>query len=227
MYRDVSGLFSNKIPDEYTFVAEHFQDAEYKGDAENEDDLLYGDEGEFKMPTLTINQSRPKVYYNWWKKYLTDTRPTYWLFIVRDNSNLEIYSVPEFKLSFIVRNLCFGYKVLVDSLESVPAQLDAMSVMNETTLQDRFPVKEILMVGLGNKGSRPLLLVRLEKDLYIYEVFRFAKGNLKLRFRKMKHNILYSSNLEGRFETENPDYFMLQERISRLRYFTNIAGTFQ
>lgn len=224
MYRDVSGLFTNKIPDEFTSAPEYFHDPEHKTEVENEDDLLYGDNSEFKMPTLNIPQSKPKIYYNWWKKYLHETRPTYWLFIVRDNSNLEIYSVPEFKLCFIVRNLCFGYKVLVDSLESVPAPLDALSVMNETTLQDRFPVKEILMVGLGNKGSRPLLLVRLDKDFYIYEVFRFPKGNLKLRFRKMKHNILYSSNMEGRFETESPDYYMLQERISRMRYFANIAG---
>lgn len=224
MYKDVSGLFTNKVPDEFTYVPCNSQDPEHKSEVENEDDLLYGDESEFKMPTLNIGHPRHKACYNWWKKYLADVRPTYWLFIVRDNSNLEIYSVPDFKLCFIVRNLCFGYKVLVDSLESVPIPLDALSVMNETTLQDRFPVKEILMVGLGNKGSRPLLLVRLEKDFYIYEVFRFAKGNLKLRFRKMNHNMMYSSNLEGRFETENADYFMLQERISRMRYFTNIAG---
>lgn len=225
MYRDVSGLFTNKIPEEFTFIPEHYvNDNEPKTEVENEDDLLYGDESEFKMPMLIPPQAKPKVFYNWWKKYLLNMRPTYWLFIVRDNSNLEIYSVPEFKLCFIVRNLCFGYKVLIDSLESVPIPSDASSVVNETIIQDKYPVKEILMVGLGNKGCRPIMLVRLENDLYVYEVFRFSRGNLKLRFKKMKHNILYCPNVEGHIETENSDFFTLQERITRMRYFSNIAG---
>lgn len=111
MYKDTSGLFSNKIPEEFTSLPEHFmKDMELKTETENEDDLLYGD-SDFKMPSLNPPQPKPKVYYNWWKKYFTNSRPTYWLFVVRENSNLEIYSVPDFKLCFYVTNLSFGYKV--------------------------------------------------------------------------------------------------------------------
>ncbi|XP_072375560.1 cleavage and polyadenylation specificity factor subunit 1 [Diabrotica undecimpunctata] len=222
MYKDTSGLFTNKIPEEFVQVPAHvIREYEYKSEIENEDDLLYG-EGDFKMPSLSMAPPKPKVYYNWWKKYMTPNKPTFWLFVVRDNSNLEIYSIPDFKLCFFVANLCFGYKVLVDSLESVNALTTPSP--NDNQFQDLYQVKELLMVGLGNNGSRPVLLVRLQKDLYIYEVFRFPRGNLKLRFKKMKHNILYSPNVDTGVETENSDYFALQEKIMRLRYFDNIAG---
>lgn len=224
MYRDVSGLFTNRIPEDYSHIPEQYVH-ESESRAENEDDLLYGDETEFKMPTVNVSSQKPKIVFNWWKKYLIEVKPTFWLFVVRENSNLEIYSIPDFKLSFIVRNLCFGHQVLVDSLESVPQLVTNTAVaLNEISIQKEHEVKEILMVALGNHGTRPLLLVRLDRDLHIYEVFRFPRGNLKVRFRKMKHNIMYSPNIEGRIETENSEFFALQERVTRMRYFGNIAG---
>lgn len=82
------------------------------------------------------------------------------------------------------------------------------------------------MIGLGNNGSRPVLFVRLDKDLYIYEVFRFERGNLKLRFKKLRHNIIYSPNREGTIDTENSDFYAIQDKISKMRYFDNISGNF-
>lgn len=224
MYRDTSGLFSNHIPDEFTHIPQQYVgDADVKNEDENEDDLLYGEEGEFKMPHVAgAPVPRIRARYNWWKKFYIDYKPTYWLFVVRENSNMEIYSVPEFKLSFIVRNLCFGYKVLVDSLESV--DVSETKNANDSVIQREYEVKEILMVGLGLKGSRPVMLVRLENDVYIYEVFRFIRGNLKMRFRKMKHTIIYTPNVEGKIETENSEFYTLQERVPKMKYFSNIAG---
>ncbi|KAJ3661319.1 hypothetical protein Zmor_006604 [Zophobas morio] len=226
MYRDVSGLFTYKIPEDFTHVPEHFvSEHDTKTEVENEDDLLYGDDSDFKMPTLNPPPPKPKIYYNWWKKYLLDIRPSYWLFVVRDNSNLEIYSVPDFKLCYYITNLCFGHKVLVDSLESVTLMNSSgASAAHEANIQRQYEVKEILMVALGNHGTRPLLMVRLDHDLYIYEVFRFPRGNLKMRFRKLKHSLIYSPNVAGKIDTEDSDFFAIQERIIKMRYFTNIAG---
>nr|CAH7722934.1 unnamed protein product [Callosobruchus chinensis] len=222
MYKDTSGLFTNKIPEEFTQIPQHvINETDMKSEVENEDDMLYGDT-DFKMPSLNLPTPKPKVYYNWWKKYFSPNRPTYWLFVVRDNSNLEIYSIPDFKLSFYVTDLCFGHKVLVDSLESVT--LNPTPPPSDLHMQDNYQVKELLMIGLGNNGSRPILLVRLQKDLYMYEVFRFPRGNLKLRFKKMKHNIIHQPNTSGLIETENSDFFSVQDRIVRMRYFDNIAG---
>lgn len=226
MYRDTSGLFTNKIPEDFTYVPQHFiKDHDPKAEVENEEDLLYGDNSDFKMPSLNIPQPKPKIYNNWWRKYLVDVRPSYWLFVLRDNSNLEIYSIPDFKLCYYINNLCFGHKLLVDSMESVNLSAStASSAAHEANIQKSYPAKEILMVALGNQGSRPLLLVRLEHDLYIYEVFRFPRGNLKMRFRKIKHSLIYSPNVEGKLETEDGDLYAIQEQVVKLRYFSNIAG---
>lgn len=225
MYKDTSGLFTNKIPEDFTHIPQHFISdiSELKAETENEDDMLYGD-NDFKMPSLSGAVPKPKVFYNWWKKYLTAPKPTFWLFVVRENSNMEIYSIPDFKLSFYVQNVCFGPKVLVDALESVT--LNATPHVNEAQLQKEYQVKEIAMVGMGTNGSRPLLFVRLEKCLYIYEVFRFYKGNLKMRFRRVRHEVMYHPNVSGLVDTESSDYYVLQERIAKLRYFDNVAGKF-
>ncbi|KAL1516840.1 hypothetical protein ABEB36_000686 [Hypothenemus hampei] len=222
MYKDTSGLFTNKITEEFTQVPQHLitEISDLKSEVENEEDLLYGD-NDFKMPSLTP-APKSKVFYNWWKKYLSPFKPTYWLFVVRENSNLEIYSIPDFKLSFYVQNLCFGHKVLIDALESV--MLNVSSHINETQIQKEFQVKEISMVGMGSNGSRPILLVRLQKCLYIYEVFRYHKGHLKMRFRRIRHEIMYHPNVAGHVDTENSDFFTLQERVAKMRYFDNIAG---
>lgn len=158
---------------------------------------------------------------------MKEVKPTYWLFLVRENSNLEIYSVPEYRLSYIVRNLSLGHKVLIDSLESVPMFMSSANLSNLDNLSQRhYDIKEILMVALGNHGSRPLLLVRMEHELYIYQVFRFPRGNLKMRFKKLAHNIIYQP-IEGmNVETENSDFYVLQDHISRMRYFSNISGIF-
>lgn len=199
------------------------QEPEKRNDVDNEEDLLYGDETAFVMPSLTPAPApKPKAKNNWWKKFLKEIKQTYWLFLVRENSNLEIYSVPDYRLSYMVRNISVGHKVLIDSLESVPV---VVSTHNFNTTEDKkFEVKEILMVALGNHGSRPLLLIRLEHDLYIYQVYRFPRGNLKMRFKKMPHTIIYTPSQFGNLETENSDFYTLQERISRMRYFSNIAG---
>lgn len=137
MYRDVSGLFTNRLPEDFGQAPDQpVQETETRPD--NEDDLLYGDNTEFKMPTLAQPSQKPKIVYNWWKKYLIESKPTYWLFIVRENSNLEIYSIPDFKLSFIVRNLCFGHSVLVDNLESV-----TQVISNPSTVLNDFAIQKV------------------------------------------------------------------------------------
>lgn len=46
--------------------------------------------------------------------------PSFWLFLIRENGLMEIYTLPEFKLSYIVRGLGQGLRVLIDSLEAAP-----------------------------------------------------------------------------------------------------------
>ncbi|KAK9877151.1 hypothetical protein WA026_016894 [Henosepilachna vigintioctopunctata] len=220
LYKDVSGLFCNKIPEEFTFIPQHYtNENDIKPDVENEEDLLYGDNSDFKMPSLNPPPPKPRLRHNWWKKYLMEFKKTYWLFVIRDNCHLELYSVPNFKLCYYVANICHGPKVLVDNLECV---LPGSNATLQAGIDHR--IREILMVPLGSKGSRPLLFIRMERDIYIYEVFRFPRGNLKLRFRKIKHNIIYEGNTNTLQESDNSDWFYVHENIPKMRYFNNVAG---
>jgi hypothetical protein len=51
-------------------------------------------------------------------------------------------------------------------------------------------------VSLGLHGNRPLLLVRTQHELLIYQAFRHPKGALKLRFKKLK--VLFVSDRSKR-----------------------------
>lgn len=47
-------------------------------------------------------------------------KPSYWLFLTRDNGHFEIYSIPDFQLSYIVTGIGTGLSVLADSLNAAP-----------------------------------------------------------------------------------------------------------
>jgi len=52
---------------------------------------------------------------------MQEIKATYWLFIVREGGLLELYSLPDFKLSYVVKNFGHGLRVLSDSLEATPS----------------------------------------------------------------------------------------------------------
>lgn len=56
---------------------------------------------------------------DWWKKHYTEHKASYWIFIVRENNNMEIYSLPEMRLCFLVRNVLSGAKVINIILEII------------------------------------------------------------------------------------------------------------
>lgn len=49
-------------------------------------------------------------------------KPTYWLLVYRDSGTLEIYSLPDLRLSYLIRNFGYGQYVLHDSMESTTLQ---------------------------------------------------------------------------------------------------------
>ncbi|RWS28719.1 Cleavage and polyadenylation specificity factor subunit 1-like protein [Leptotrombidium deliense] len=114
--------------------------------------------------------------------------PTYWLFVVRENGVLEIYSLPDYKLVYYVKNFPMGPKVLVDSIQSTDLnapQSEAMLSLPTT--------REIFVSGLGLCGSRPILFARFDHEIFMYEVFPFfetqVESHLKLRFRRLNYTI--------------------------------------
>ncbi|KAK1131850.1 hypothetical protein K0M31_016000 [Melipona bicolor] len=51
-------------------------------------------------------------------------------------------------------------------------------------------MREILMVALDRHGKKLMLSVRLGFELEIYQAYRYPKGNLKLRFKKLDRGII-------------------------------------
>ena len=104
---------------------------------------------------------------------------TYWLFIVNDRGVFEIFSVPTFDLVYSVDNFPSAPNVLTDNVKLFNLDLD--STTSKT--------KEILTCGLGKNNRRPLMFVRSESELIVYEIYSFTElyitGHLKIRFKKI------------------------------------------
>ncbi|XP_053680866.1 cleavage and polyadenylation specificity factor subunit 1 isoform X1 [Anopheles nili] len=267
-YRDVSGLFTKKIEDIYDLSKGGAASAYSSGfgsmkpephmKIEDEEDLLYGESGRsFKMTSMAdmAIASKSGTNSDFWMKYMQQVKPTYWLFAARENGTLEIYSMPDLKLVYLITNVGNGNKVLSDSMEFVPLPMGKNSTQEDaaSAFGSSFGVtasllpKEILMVALGSYGSRPLLFIRLEHDLLIYRVFRYAKGHLKLRFKRLSTTVTcpefksvpsHLANLDPKVASsgsaeEGPEFAtndqllatkILYENISMIRYFANVSG---
>lgn len=102
----------------------------------------------------------------------------------------------------------YRLQVLTDSMEFVPLNMFGQQ-SNDIMLSDNQNIgghkncqlpKEILMVGLGNRGSRPVLIVRTDTELLIYRVRKvtlLGKDFLKIfiSFFKNASNCIYNYNL--------------------------------
>ncbi|KAJ0171666.1 hypothetical protein K1T71_012429 [Dendrolimus kikuchii] len=245
-YRDLSGLFT--APDAENVVKGEFS-GKVKGrnvkaegfkpgavyELNDEDELLYGgDQTPASMATIMLleqakNPGVPRRISRWWKRHLHEAKPTYWLFCVRNNGNMEIYSLPEMRLSFLVRDACNGSRVLADSLESVPIITNALEDddINSSAHNPYVDkLRELLVVGLGHKGSRVILMMRCDNDqLMIYQAYKYPRGNLKMRFSRV--NVAFPFGYEAAMANSNEENFemaMLKDNVRQLRYFGNVGG---
>ncbi|CAG4972278.1 unnamed protein product [Colias eurytheme] len=241
-YRDLSGLFAQtgapvQVKGEFSGKANKNVKAEGLKPGVvyelNDDELLYGgDQTPASMASIMLaeqskNPGVPRRVSRWWKKQLAEVKPTYWLFVLRDNGNLEIYSLPEMKLSFLVRDVCAGHRILADSLESVPMPLNPNDEEDLTSGHSTLVegLRELLVVGLGNKGSRPLLLLRMDDQLLVYQAYKYPRGNLKLRFSRVACSFPFGYRGTP-LVTPDDGYeaATLRENVRYLRYFGNVGG---
>lgn len=51
-------------------------------------------------------------------------------------------------------------------------------------------IRELIVAPLGNMSSRPLLILRTDDQIMIYEAYRYPKGHLKMRFKRIPQSIL-------------------------------------
>ncbi|CAG2173415.1 unnamed protein product [Oppiella nova] len=252
VYKDTSGLFSTQTKEQFNqntanntspmvksktaaTVAAQVSALPNASTVDEEDELLYGDYTidealktvENKDETASPESTETKI------KVIETHEPTYWLFLVRENGVLEIYSLPTFKLSYLVKNFPMGPKVLVDSVQST----DYTGAQQQPDLPSSMPMtREILVTGMGAKQSRPMLFARFDDELLIYETFPFyetqVENHLKLRFKKyLNHNILVKEpkicRQTNAFDSENNETentSTLPTTRMWLRCFHDISG---
>ena len=108
----MSGLFTTRYPEDREKDPKNFRtDADIKKELDDEDEMLYGntDISVFDPPkTFDPQAGQEKTKNDWWRKWQKEIRPSYWLVGVRDNGDLEIYTLPDFKLSYAIKNFWLG-----------------------------------------------------------------------------------------------------------------------
>ncbi|XP_078335129.1 cleavage and polyadenylation specificity factor subunit 1-like isoform X2 [Crassostrea virginica] len=235
-YKDVSGLFTCMNPTDSIPTAPDVKAAKTVAErsfsidaktADEEDELLYGDsdttvfQGSLNTSQTSESESPTK------EKKQSDTKPTYWLILCRENGVLEIYSIPDYKIVYYVKNFPLGQKLLVDSVQ-ITDKISSGGERQEKINAECPALKELLMVGLGYKDSRPHLLARVEDDLYIYEAFGYPQSSidnhLKLRFKKIQHGLILREK-RTKSKKKDPEEFQKEEKkVGKMRYFRDIAG---
>uniref|UniRef100_A0A8D0CIQ8 Cleavage and polyadenylation specificity factor subunit 1 n=1 Tax=Scleropages formosus TaxID=113540 RepID=A0A8D0CIQ8_SCLFO len=236
-YRDISGMFTteNKVCSLRTLMGTEVPSALHSNTVDDEEEMLYGDSSPLFSPTQEEPSSSTTVTQPRADGTPSKAEPTHWCMMVRENGVMEIYQLPEWRLVFLVKNFPVGQRVLVDS-SSGQSAAQGESKKEEVTRQGEIPlVKEVALVSLGHNHSRPYLLVHVEQELLIYEAFPYdqqqAQNNLKVRFKKMPHNINFREKKTKLSKKDKKteggpgdDVSGFKGRVARFRYFDDISG---
>ncbi|XP_069478054.1 cleavage and polyadenylation specificity factor subunit 1 isoform X2 [Ambystoma mexicanum] len=241
IYRDVSGMFTTEArsatPKEDNILKNHLDGEPAVQDLSNtvddEEEMLYGDTSTIFSPGKE-ELRRPSFPLGDKELPHSKMEPTHWCVLVRETGIMEIYQLPEWRLVFLVKNFPMGQRVLVDSsFGQAASQGDGKK--EEITRQGEMPlVKEVLLVALGNRQTRPYLLVHVEQELLLYEAFshdsQLGQGNLKVRFKKVPHNINFREKKAKQSKKKAESAMTSEEtapargRVARFRFFEDIHG---
>ncbi|XP_060586959.1 cleavage and polyadenylation specificity factor subunit 1-like [Ruditapes philippinarum] len=201
---------------------------------DDEDELLYGDEDTSNMDT-SANISLKEETKSSKKSRKKELKMSYWVAVARENGSLEILSLPDFKIAYYVKTFPIGQKVLVDtgSLKEISASKSGSGLSQDKTVTDSmYNIHEVLLVGLGQRKSRPYLLARVEDGLLIYEAFPYYQSkednHLKIRFKKVQHNLILKERKvkfrkRGEEILDEFDEFKTDQG-QWFRYFDDISG---
>nr|XP_054773203.1 cleavage and polyadenylation specificity factor subunit 1-like [Lytechinus pictus] len=200
---------------------------------DDEDELLYGSSDHDTItPAAPVMDQTSKSEDDDEKSSQRET--TYWCVFCRENGQLEMYSLPDMVLAFLVKNFPMASKVLVDSGSTF---LTGDQSQQHEMLQQ---VQEVLLVGLGHEKKKIYMLALVEDDIMIYEAFPYhtviQEHHLRIRFRKIPHKILMKpkkartskkATTEGGSKTETEtepesDSKTPSRRVNRLREFHNV-----
>ncbi|XP_066019502.1 cleavage and polyadenylation specificity factor subunit 1-like [Pocillopora verrucosa] len=227
-YRDVSGIFSTEKVDQSLRKVQRQTSTPTTPksmDVLDEDELLYG---ESSLPFTSDEEAQEQKNVNdsvfTGESNAETVNPTWWCVVCRDNGVLEIYTLPDFKLVFLVKNFNMAPRVLVDS-----GSASGVSITGSVGQEDSSPVREILLAGLGHKNSRPMLIALVEQELLVYEAFTFTEASveshLNLRFKKVQHNLLLRDKKSKQQKVKQVDGIQgTKPKVSSLRVFSDVSS---
>uniref|UniRef100_A0A672NEW6 Cleavage and polyadenylation specificity factor subunit 1 n=1 Tax=Sinocyclocheilus grahami TaxID=75366 RepID=A0A672NEW6_SINGR len=241
-YRDVSGMFTteNKV----SFLAKEETSIRTQSESESiiqdignalddEEEMLYGESNPLSSPSKEEPSRVSAALSSTQTGREGRQEPSHWCLLVRENGVMEIYQLPDWRLVFLVKNFPVGQRVLVDSSASQSATQGELK-KEEVMRQGEIPlVKEVALVSLGYNHSRPYLLAHVDQELLIYEAFPYdqqqAQSNLKVRFKKMPHNINFREKKSKMRKDKKPEgqgeeTVGVRGRVARFRYFQDISG---
>lgn len=224
-YRDVSGIFTTEKVQHYNYETQPqvaTPTTPKVMSIDDEDELLYG---ESSLPFTSAEEKHVKHEMGSLEESSEElVKPTWWCVACRDNGVMEIYTLPDFKLVFLVKNFNMAPRVLVDS-----GSASAASMTGGVVTEDSLPVKEVLLTGMGHKNKRPMLIAVVEQDLLVYEAFTFTEASLEahlnLRFRKLQHNLLIRDKKSKQQKVKQNDVSQgSKPRVASLRVFSDISS---
>ncbi|XP_060076994.1 cleavage and polyadenylation specificity factor subunit 1-like [Ylistrum balloti] len=248
LYKDLSGMFTTMTTQFQEEVETTTDTKEMKPSTEkaftldtdnidDEDELLYGETDTSVFTSSFDISMRSESEGPKREAKSSAISPTYWALMCRENGVLEIYSVPDFKMSYYVKNFPMGQKILVDSVQMTDKVSTSGMGMpggerQEKIVGDMPNIKELLMVGLGYRNSRSFLFARVDDEFYIYEAFPFhqtpVESHLKLRFKKVQHNVILrerrTAKYKRKMDPEDGEESLQTTDTTMLHYFSDLAG---
>ncbi|KAI1285461.1 Cleavage and polyadenylation specificity factor subunit 1 [Halotydeus destructor] len=247
LYKDTSGLFTVNIKDDYVpNEVQTIAETEVRHDTstieahllptasasvDDEDELLYGSSTvEIGASLLNIKTEESQNETNSIKidhlHKVSQTEPTYWLFVANDAGVLKIYSIPDYEPVYYVKNFPLGPKVVVDSFQSTDASVQQEPASSMPS------ILEICVSGLGALNSRPVMFVRTEDEVMIYEVYPYydtgVEKNLKVRFRKLNEVVILQRHEDEKRDSEeqSSDIHVLSKWFRPFHNISSYAGVF-
>jgi len=238
LYKDRSGLLtteSKNISKKKSSSISSSQNQKVKKaeDLDDEDELLYGSSeaqigmfisGEEKDTQKEVEVDKEQES---WQRYFDQVKKTFWLVTLRQNGNLELYSVPDFTLRFVSQNFPLLQNILLDNMST---RVQVHSTDPSIKFIESLPkVTELRLFGLGSKGRRPILMARLADhevvmyELYAYEAPNLSPDQLKVRFKKIPHGLVLRER-KSRNNREDKQTLSSSTYTKTFRYFNDIAG---
>ena len=223
LYKDVSELFAvgqkvaNPVSSGKTLLSQSskVQEGTNELTVEQEEELLFGEKSQIDLSQVFSGISKVKSEPSEDKKAnvfkypkVSQVSPTYWCAVGLQNGMLQVLSLPDLKPCFTIQKFYHAKRSIPVSGNHVEIKTES-HLLGEDLRTNKFPINELLIVGLGPNKCRPHLFALLNDELVIYEIKESVttqpQGTLQVSLHKFCHDTLMHQYLgERRVSKKTP-----------------------